>query len=125
VDLSNFKPGSSGVTFGSPPLSEATPQAPGRVKGVELEEKVAALKKAALIACDSREEAKTQQELDSADSQLKLLLKQFDLDQSVYYSKTDYTGDAAGKARLDAEQQQIQALQEVVDRLRQQLPTEN
>jgi hypothetical protein len=125
VDLGNFKPGSSGVTFGSPPLLEATPQAPGRVKAVELEERVAALKKAARIACDSREEAQIQQRLDSAESQLKLLLQQFNLDQSAYYSKTDYAGDTAGKARLNAEQQQIQALQEEVDRLRQQLPAEN
>jgi hypothetical protein len=125
VDLSNFKPGSSGVSFGSPPLLESTPQAPGRVKAVELEEKVAALKKAARIACDSREDAKIREELYSAESQLKLLLQQFNLDQSAYYSKPDYAGDTTGKARLDAEQQQIQALQEEVDRLREQLPADN
>jgi hypothetical protein len=124
VDLSNFKPGSSGVTFGSPPLLESTPQAPGRIREVQLEEKVAALKKAARVACDSRQEAKIQVQLDSAESQLKLLQQQFNLDQSVYYSRTDYAGDAAGKARLDAEQQQIQALQEEVDSLREQLPAE-
>jgi cytoskeletal protein RodZ len=125
VDLSNFKPGFSGVSFGSPPLLESTPQAPGRVKEVELEEKVAALKKAARIACDSPQEAKIQEQLDSAESQLKLLLQQFNLDQSAYYSKPAYAGDTAGKAKLDAEQQQIQALQEEVDRLRDQLPPEN
>lgn len=125
VDLSNFKPGSSGVSFGSPPLLQSTPQAPGRVKEVELEEKVAALKKAARIACDSREDAKIREELDSAESQLKLLLQQFNLDQSAYYSKPDYAGDTTGKARLDAEQQQIQVLQEEVDRLRKQLPADN
>jgi len=125
VDLSNFKPGSSGVSFESPPLLQATPQAPGRVKEVELGEKVAALKKAARIACGSRQEAKIQEQLDSAESQLKLLLRQFNLDQSAYYSKPDYAGDTTGKARLDAEQQQIQALQEEVDRLREQLPAEN
>jgi len=125
VDLSNFKPGSSGVSFGSPPLLESTPQAPGRVKAVELEEKVAALKKAARIACDSPEDARIREELDSAESQLKLLLQQFNLDQSAYYSKPDYAGDTTGKARLDAEHQQIQALQEEVDRLREQLPADN
>jgi hypothetical protein len=124
VDLNNFKPGSSGVTFGSPPLLESTPQAPGRIREVQLEQKVAALKKAARIACDSGQEAKIRVQLDSAESQLKLLQQQFNLDQSVYYSRTDYAGDAAGKARLDAEQQQIQALQEEVDSLRVQLPAE-
>lgn len=122
VDLRNFKPGSSGVSFGSPPLLQATPQAPGRIKEVELEEKIAALKKAARIACASRQEAKIQEQLDSAESQLKLLLQQFNLDRSAYYSKPDYAGDTAGKARLDAEQEQIQALQEEVDRLQEQIP---
>jgi hypothetical protein len=124
LDLSNFKPGFSGVAFGSPPLLQSTPQAPGRVKEVELEEKVAALKKAARIACDSRQDAEIREQLDSAESQLKLLLQQFNLDRSAYYSKPDYAGDTTGKARLDAEQQQIQALQEEAERLREQLPAE-
>lgn len=125
VDMSNFKPGSSGLSFGSPPLLQATPQAPGRVKEVELEEKIAALKKAARVACDSHQDAKIQEQLDSAESQLKLLQRQFNMDQSAYYSKPDYASDPTGKTKLDAEQQQIQALREEVDRLREQLPAEN
>jgi hypothetical protein len=123
VDMSNFKPGSSGVSLGSPPLLQATPQAPGRIKEVELEEKISALKEEARIACDSHQDAKIQEQLNSAESQLKLLQQQFNMDQSAYYAKPDYASDPTGKTKLDAEQQQIQALQGAVDRLREQLPS--
>jgi hypothetical protein len=122
VDMSNFKPGSSGVAFGSPPLSDAQPQSPARINEVMLDQRVASLKKAAQIACDTPKGAEIQEELDSAESQLKLLQSQFDLDQSSYYSKPGYSGDTAGKAKLDAEQQQIQSLQAEVDRLKSELP---
>jgi hypothetical protein len=122
VDLSNFKQGGAGLSFDSPPLSDAVRQSPGRVQEVELEEKVAALKKAARISCDSPKEAEIQGQLDSVEAQLKLLLQQFSLDQSAYYSKPDYSSDTAGKAKLDAEQQQIQELKDEVERLRQELP---
>lgn len=124
LDLSNFKPGSSGVTFGSPPLLDSAPPAPGRVREVELKEKVAALKEAARIACESSGAAKIQEQLNPAEGQLKLLLRQFSLDQDTYYSKPDYASDSAGKAKLDDEQQQIEELQAEVDRLREKLASE-
>ena len=43
--------------------------------------------------------------------------RQFDLNQNAYYSKTNYAADTAGKAKIDAELQQIQYLQSVIDRL--------
>ncbi len=122
VDMSNFKPGSSGVAFGSPPLSDAQPQSPARINEVMLEQKVASLKKAAQIACSTPKGAEIQEKLDSAESQLKLLQSQFNLDQSSYYSKPGYSGDTSGKAKLDAEQQQIESLQAEVDRLKSELP---
>jgi hypothetical protein len=122
VDMSNFKPGSSGVAFGSPPLSDAQPQSPARINEVLLDQRVRSLKKAAQIACDTPQGAEIQEKLDSAESQLKLLQSQFDLDQSSYYSKPGYSGDTAGKAKLDAEQQQIQSLQAEVDRLKSEHP---
>jgi hypothetical protein len=122
VDLKNFKPGSSGVSFGSPPLSQTQPQVPGRVQEVILEERIASLKKASSIACDSPKDAAIQTKIDSAEKELKLLQREFDLDQSAYYSKPNYAEHTSGKARLDAEQQQIQSLQSEIDRLRDELP---
>lgn len=122
VDMTNFKDGSSGLAFGSPPLSQSTPQAPDRVTAVILEQRIASLKKASQIACDSPKNAKIQQKLDEAEKQLKILQRQFDLDQNAYYSKTDYAGDTAGKANLDAEQQQIDSLKADIEQLKSELP---
>jgi hypothetical protein len=122
VDMANFKEGSSGLAFGSPPLSQSTPQAPDRVTAVILQQRIASLKKASQIACDSPKNAKIQEKLDEAEKQLKMLQRQFDLDQNAYYSKTDYAGDAAGKANLDAEQQQIDSLKADIEQLKSELP---
>jgi hypothetical protein len=121
VDMTNFKSGSSGLAFGSPPLSQAQPQAPARVTEVMLEEKIAAMKQAARIACDSPEDAGIQRKLDAAEQQLKLLQNEFALDRAAYYSKPNYAGDSAGKEKLDAEQEQIQSLQSEIERLKDQL----
>jgi len=125
VDMTNFKPGSSGVAFGSPPLMETQPQAPERVSAVFLEDRIALLKKAARAACESSEDSRIQQKLDSAEKQLEWLQREFDLDRNAYYSKSNYADDTAGRAKLDDEQQQIQALQAEIDSLKQQLPPQN
>jgi hypothetical protein len=121
VDLTNFKPGASGLAFGSPPLLESQPQAPGRVREVFLEERVASLKESVRLACDPPKDAAIRKKLYDTEKNLKLLQQEFDLDQAAYYSKPDYTEDTAGKAKLDAEQQQIQSLQAEVQSLHEQL----
>jgi hypothetical protein len=122
ISLKNFKPGFSGLAFGSPPLLQSQPQAPARVNEVILEERIAALKEASRIACDSPKDAGIQKQLDSAEKELKLLQRELDLDQAAYYSKPNYAVDITGKARLDAEQQQIESLQSEIERLRDELP---
>jgi hypothetical protein len=122
VDMKNFKEGSSGLAFGSPPLSQSQPQAPDRVTEVILEQKIASLKKASQIACQSPKNAKIQGKLDEAEKQLKILQRQFDLDQNAYYSRTDFASDTAGKANLGAEQQQIDSLKAEIEQLKSELP---
>ena len=117
LDLQYFKPGNSGLSVGAPPLSNVTPPVPARVTAVELEQRIENLKNALLLACSSPEAASVQSKLDQAKQQLSLPQRQFALDQDTYYSKLDYAHDAAGKGRLDAEQQQIQSLQSEIDRL--------
>jgi hypothetical protein len=117
LDLQYFKPGNSGLSVGAPPLSNVTPPIPARVTAVELQEKIENLKSALSLACDPPEAASIQRKLDLAKQQLSLLQRAFTLDENTYYSRTDFAHDTAGKARLDAEQQQIQSLQSEVDRL--------
>jgi hypothetical protein len=122
VDLENFKSGTSGLAFGSPPLQQSQPQAPARINEVILEERVASLKEASRIACEPPKEAGMQKQLDSAEKELKLLQREFDLNQAAFYSKPNYAQDTAGKAMLDAAQQQIESLQSEIQRLKDEIP---
>jgi hypothetical protein len=125
LDLQYFKPGNSGLNVGAPPLLNAQPLNPARVTEVELEGKIASTQKALRLSCEPPEAAKIQMELDLAEQELNPLQRQFALDQEAYYSKSNYAEDAAGKARLDAELQQIQSLQSEVERLRNELAALN
>lgn len=122
VDLKNFKPGSSGLAFGVPPLQQSQPQAPARIDEVILEQRVASLKEASRIACESPKDAAIQRQIDSAEKELKLLQREFDLNQAAYYSKPNYAADTSGKASLDATQQQIESLQSEIQRLKDEIP---
>jgi hypothetical protein len=121
VDMRNFKPGSAGVGFSSPPMSQTQPQSPDRVKEVILEQKLASLKKAVVIACDSPENGDIQRRIDEVQKQLNLAQRELDLDSSTYYSKPNYTQDTAGKAKIAAEQEQVQSLQSEINSLKQEL----
>lgn len=121
LDLQYFKSGNSGFNVGAPPLLDAQPPNPTLVTQAELEEKIESLKSALRLACEPPEAASIQSKLDQTEQQLKLLQRDFVLHQDAFYSKTDYAEDSAGKAKLDAEQQQIQALQSEIDQRRQQL----
>jgi hypothetical protein len=118
LDLKNFKPGKSGLNVGGPPLLESKPLVPERIEEVSLDEKIASLKRALQLACDSPEAAGIQLKLDQAEQELKVMQREFDLDQNAYYSKTNFAADTAGKAKIDAEQQQIQSLQSEIERLK-------
>jgi hypothetical protein len=118
VDMKNFKPGNSGFDVGGPPLLNSKPLVPARVEEVNLNEKASSLTRALQIACDSTKGAGIQRELDGAEQELKIMQREFDLDQNAYYSKTNYAADAAGKAKIDAEAQQVQYLQSEVERLK-------
>ena len=125
LDLQSFKPGGSGLYVGAPPLLDAVPTNPTLVRQAELEEKIESLKDALRLACDPPEAASVQSRLDQTEQQLKLLQRDFSLHQDAYYSNPDYARDTGGKARLDAEQQQIQSLQSEVDRLKGELAALN
>jgi hypothetical protein len=118
IDMTNFKPGRSGVDIGSPALIETKPPIPERVTEVSVDEKVASLKRALRIACGPAEDGAIQAKLDQAEQELSVLQRQLVLDQDAYYSKANYAADTAGKARLDAELQQTQDLQSEIERLK-------
>jgi hypothetical protein len=121
VDLKNFKPGSAGLNVGAPSRLETQSPNPARVEMVTLEEKVASLKRALRIACDSPEDAGVQTKIDAAEQELDSLQRQLALDQDTYYSNPNHAGDTAGKAKLDAELERKQSLQSEIERLKHEL----
>jgi len=121
VDLRNFKPGSSGLYLGAPPMLETQPPVPARVKAVSLDEEIASLKRALTIACSSPEEARIQEKLNLAEQELNLSEREFVLDQAAYYSRTNYAQDTAGKARVDAGLNHTQSLKSEIERLKAEL----
>ena len=121
VDLKNFKPGSAGLNVGAPARLETQSPNPARVEMVTLEEKVASLKRALRIACDSPEDAGVQTKIDAAEQELDSLQRQLALDQDTYYSNPNHAGDTAGKAKLDAELERKQSLQSEIERLKHEL----
>jgi len=120
LDLQYFKPGNSGFNVGAPPLLDTQPPAPARITEVELEERIDRLQKALRLACEPPEAARIQSAIDDLERELDPLQRQFALDQEDYYS-TPVTERIGGNPQLDAEQQQIQALQAEIQNLREQL----
>ena len=120
LDLQYFKPGNSGFDVGAPPLLDTQPPVPARITEVELEERIDRLQKALRLACEPPEAARIQNAIDDDERELNLLQRQFALDQEDYYS-TPVTERLGGNPQLDAEQQQIQALQAEIQNLREQL----
>lgn len=122
LDLRNFKPGSSGVNLGSPPLIETQPPAPERITEGVLNDKIESLTRTLQIACAPPEEAAILKKLGLLEEQLRWAQREFALNQDAYYSQTNYAQDTAGKTKLDAEQEQIDSLQSEIQRLKDELP---
>jgi len=80
---------------------------------------------AANPTAQAAKDEKLKKELTAAKEQLKQALMDLDLlqrenrlDQDAYYSKPNYGSDAAGKQKLDDEQQQISGKRDEVERLK-------
>lgn len=67
---------------------------------------------------DSKEVAQLKEQLKQTQSDLDLMQRELALAQDTYFSNPDYAHDTAGKAKLDAQKQQIGDKQEEVARLK-------
>ena len=118
INPRNVKPGAEGLNVGSQPKSDAAPPAPGAIAAVEAADaaNAAAEKNPPVTAGESPEIARAKEQVVEVKKQLDLLQRGFTLDQDSYYSKPGYADDKTGKAKLDAEQQQINDQQQELDR---------
>ena len=62
--------------------------------------------------------AKAKEQVAEVEKELDLLKREFALDSETYYSKTNYSSDKAGKAKLDDEQQQIASKQQELEQVK-------
>lgn len=107
-----------GIPVGGPPDLETQP--PSRAAIAKAEAADEAPEKQA--AEDAKEEdpeiARLEKQVLESEKELDLLKRELALDNESYYSNPDYANDPAGKAKLDDEQQQINAKQQEVDELK-------
>jgi hypothetical protein len=72
-------------------------------------------------APDDADLAKLKSEVEQAQREYELSQRGLSLDQDAFLANPDYTHDKAGKAKLDAERQQVADKQQVLDQLKAQL----
>jgi hypothetical protein len=115
-----LKPGAEGLNVGSQPTSDAQPPSAAAVSAVEAKDAAAdaAENNPPVKPGEDPEIARAKEQVVEASKELDLLKRGFALDQDSYYSKPDFADDKDGKAKLDAEQEQISDKQQEVDRLK-------
>jgi hypothetical protein len=120
IDNKHIKPGAEGLNVGSPPTSDAVPPAPSAVAAVEARDAAAAAaeQNPPVKAGESPEIARAKERVLEVQKELDLLQRGFALDSDSYYSKPGFQDDKSGRAKLDAEQQQIRDKQEELDRVK-------
>lgn len=132
LDSEYFKPGQEGLNLSTPAGSQegahgsagASAVVPGndaanaankdpQVKDKDSEE----------AAAEDAEIARMKDQIAEAEKQLKWQQRELALDQDTVYSNPNYTDSHSGKAKLDAEQQQIKEKQQEIEGLKTQLST--
>ena len=119
LDAKRVKPGQEGLTTATPQLDTQPPTA----EAVAAQQEADARREQApegdpVKDTDSAKIANLKGELARAEEDLKLSQREAALAQDTLYSKPDYQRDTAGKAQLDALQQQINDHQEKVEQLK-------
>jgi hypothetical protein len=122
LDGKRVQPGQEGLTTPAPQLETQPPSA----DAVAAQQEADARREQApegdpVKDKDSAKIANLKGELARAEEDLKLSQREASLAQDTVYSKPDYQRDKAGKAQLDAMQQQINDRQEKVEQLKTQL----
>lgn len=117
LDMEYFKPGQEGLNLdahkdpGATDPSSSSSNKESRAKDKELEEEGGL----------DGQIAKLKEQIADAEDRLKWQRRELALDQDTVYSNPNYTDSHAGKAKLDAEQQQINERQQEIEVLRMQL----
>jgi hypothetical protein len=119
LDAKRVKPGDQGLTTPTPQLETGPPPA-ADVAAAEAADKAAAKSPAdaPVQKGDSPEVLRLKEQLARAEQDRDLAKREAALLQDSFYSNPDFAHDTAGKAKLDALQQQIADQQQKVDDLK-------
>ena len=119
LDKGNIKPGAQGLTLGAPPKLETQPPSPEAVADAASTSAPDPVTVAA--PSDDPEILRLKDAIADAEKDAELARRELALQQDTFFSNPDYDHDTAGKAKLDALQQQINNKQQEIDRLKMRL----
>jgi DNA repair exonuclease SbcCD ATPase subunit len=118
LDRRNSQPGHGGFNVGSAPQLETEPPSPQAIASAEASDKASEQQALKDAAEQDAQVVRLKEQVKDAEKDLDLSKRQLALDQDSYFSNPDYAHDAAGKAKLEGEKQQIDDKQQQVERLK-------
>jgi hypothetical protein len=118
LDKRNFQPGQEGLNVGAAPQLETGPPSPQAVASAEAADKTSEQQALKDAAEQDTQIARLKEQIKDAEKDFDLARRQLALDQDSYFSNSNYARDAAGKAKLDGEKQQINDKQQQIERLK-------
>jgi hypothetical protein len=117
LDKGNIKPGAQGLTLDAPPKLETQPPTPEAVADAAANS-VAADPATVVTASDDPEVVKLKEAIADAEKDAELARRELALQQDTFFSNPDHEHDIAGKAKLDALEQEINSKQQEIDRMK-------
>ena len=119
LDKGNIKPGAQGLTLDAQPKLETQPPSPEAVADAASTSAPDPVTVAA--PSDDPEILRLKDAIADAEKDAELARRELALQQDTFFSNPDHDHDTAGKAKLDALQQQINNKQQEIDRLKMRL----
>ena len=120
LDKGNIKPGTQGLTVDAPAKLETQPPSPDAVADAAATSPAPDPATVA-AASDDPEIARLKESIAGAEKDAELGRRDLALQQDTFFSNPDHDHDTASKAKLDALEQQINAKQQEIDRLKMRL----
>jgi hypothetical protein len=113
----NYQPGPDVLNLGASANQERMPGSTEAAAGETAEQDAKEAKEPDAKEQDA-EIVKLKLQVTEAEKDLDLARRQLALDQDTHFANPEYAHDVAGKAKLDAEKQQVDAKQQEVERLK-------
>jgi hypothetical protein len=118
LDKGNIKPGAQGLTLEASPKLETQPPSPEAVADAAATSSVASDPATVPAPSDDPETLRLKDAIADAEKDAELARRELALQQDTFFSNPDHQHDIAGKAKLDALEQRINAKQQEIDRLK-------